>query len=233
MTQSIPFSSGDAARTQFDSSDDVTRHKRLMELVEAEDAANGEVGCGRDWGDKLSGQLITCGINISDENLRTLLREHLGHLLMERDFDSITSQVRRAVESLVVQANTQSELQLKPPATTEQVIEHIPTEELRQFFQAELGELFAQTSVEQIIQFTHYCVHKAVLYPRHTWPKPLWVLTTGSKLYIASAWGLSEAIALVKAQYPQETETLEVLTVGGVVTPNQVISLKTAMLGSK
>ncbi len=72
------------------------------------------------------------------------------------------------------------------------------------------------------------CVHKAVLHPWHTWPKPLWVLTTGSKLYIASALGLSEAIALVKVQSPQETETLEVVTVGGVVAPNMVISLERA-----
>ncbi|MBR8834739.1 MAG: hypothetical protein DSM106950_12050 [Stigonema ocellatum SAG 48.90 = DSM 106950] len=150
-----------------------------------------------------------------------------------RDFDSITSQVRRAVESLVVQANTQSELQLKPPATTEQVVNYIPTEELSQFFQAELEGLFAQTSLEQIIQFTHYCVHKAVLHPRHTWPKPLWVLTTASKLYIAQASGLEDAIAKVKAQYPQETETLEIVTVGGVLASEQVISLEKSTLGQK
>jgi hypothetical protein len=63
--------------------DSETRYQRLMELVEAEDASNGEVGCGRDWGEQLPVYLRTCGINISDETLRNLLREHLGHVLME------------------------------------------------------------------------------------------------------------------------------------------------------
>jgi hypothetical protein len=83
--------------------DDTTRYPRLMELIEAEDAANGEVSCGRNLGNKPSLYLKTCGINISDEKLRNLLREYLGHLLMELDFDSIINQVSHFVESLVVQ----------------------------------------------------------------------------------------------------------------------------------
>ncbi|AFZ10726.1 hypothetical protein Osc7112_6599 (plasmid) [Oscillatoria nigro-viridis PCC 7112] len=49
-----------------------------MELIEAEDAANEEVGCGRNLGNKPSVYLKTCGINISDEKLRNLLREYLA-----------------------------------------------------------------------------------------------------------------------------------------------------------
>ncbi|MBD2694330.1 hypothetical protein [Anabaena catenula] len=227
MTQSIPFSAGDTALTQSESSTNgVIQHKRLMELVEAEDAANGEVGCGRDWGEQLSVYLHTSGINISDENFRTLLREHLGHLLMERDFDSITTQVSRFIESKLVQVNFQHQQHL--PVGREQVVEYISDEELRGFFQAELGEFCNDAILEQIIQFTHNCVHKAVLQPRHTWPKPLWVLTTGEKIYIAQASDLDDAITKVKAQYPQETGTLSVLTVGGVLGPEPVICLERA-----
>lgn len=215
MTQSIPSQS----------TNDVTQQKRLMEMVEAEDAANGEVGCGRNLGESISLYLHNLGINISDENLRILLREYLGHLLMERDFDSITTQVSRFIESKVVQANIQSDHQQQPPAATELVIEYIPSEELREFFQAELGECCDETSLEQIVQFTHQVVYRAVLQPRHTWSQPIWVLTTGEKIYIAIASSLEDAIAKVKAQYPQETGTLAVLTVGGVLAPDMVISL--------
>lgn len=209
--------------------EDVTQHKRLMELVEAEDAANGEVGCGRNWGDKPSVYLSTCGINISDEKFRILMREHLGHLLMERDFDSITTQVSRLIESVVVQAIAPSEGQQQPPVPSEQVVEHIPTAELGQFFREELA-FCSETALEQIVQFTHQVIHKAVLHPRHTWSKPIWVLTTVEKVYIAQASVLEDAIAVVKAQYTQETGTLEVVTVGGVLAPEQVISLDRANL---
>ena len=45
--------------------DDTTRYPRLLELIEAEDAANGEVGGGRNLGNKPSVYLKTCGINIA------------------------------------------------------------------------------------------------------------------------------------------------------------------------
>lgn len=227
MTQSIPFSVGDTALTQSESSTNgVIQHKRLMELIEAEDAANGEVGCGRDWGERFSVDLNTSGINISDGNFRTLLREHLGHLLMERDFDSITTQVSRFIESNLVQANVQHQQHL--PVGREQVVEYISNEELRGFFQVTLGEFCNDAILEQIIQFTHDCVYKAVLQPRHTWPKPLWALTTGEKIYVAQASDLDDAINKVKAQYPQETRTLAVLTVGGMLGPSPVICLERA-----
>jgi len=227
MTQSIPSQSQSMAN-------EAIRHKRLMELVEAEDAANGEIGCGRDWGDKLSVYLSTCGINVSDEGLRILLREHLGHVLMERDFDSIATQVHRQIEALVVQAHTQSERSQQLPTSlreaasrvsTKPVVEHIPTEELRQLFDSELGEFCSEAALEQLLQFTHRVVNQAVQSPRHTWPKPLWVLISGEKVYIIQTSDLEDAIAKVKAQYPQETGTLEVVTVGGVLAPEPVISL--------
>src|SRR6476469_2453899 len=96
MTQSIP------AQPKA-TSDKAARHQRLLELVEAEDAANGEVGCGRDLRKGLSGYLSTRGVALDDEQLKSLLREHLGHMLMEPDFDSITTQIQRRLESLVVQ----------------------------------------------------------------------------------------------------------------------------------
>jgi hypothetical protein len=206
--------------------DSETGYQRLMELVEAEDASNGEVGCGRDWGEQLPVYLRTCGINISDETLRNLLREHLGHVLMERDFDSIVTQVSRFIESLVVQAHTRSE-RTKPSLTPS---EHVPTGELRKIFQSELGEFCNDADIEQIVQFTHQVIHKAVLHPRYTWPKPIWVLRSGEKIYIAQASGVEVAIAKVREQNPQETGELQVMKVGGLLAPDQVISLERTVL---
>lgn len=58
-----------------------------MEGIAAEDAANGEVGCGRDWGNKVSVYLSTYEINVSDEKLRGLLREYLGDVLTEENLN--------------------------------------------------------------------------------------------------------------------------------------------------
>ena len=238
MTQSLPTpdSSARASRTEQHAiqshtmTDSETRYQRLMELVEAEDASNGEVGCGRDWGEQLPVYLRTCGINISDETLRNLLREHLGHVLMERDFDSIVTQVSRFIESLVVQAHTRSERAKPSPTLSEQVAEHIPTAELRQSFGSELGEFCNDADIEQIVQFTHQVIHNAVLHPRYTWPKPIWVLRSGEKIYIAQASGLEVAIAKVREQNPQETGELQVVKVGGLLAPDQVISLERTVL---
>jgi 2-succinyl-5-enolpyruvyl-6-hydroxy-3-cyclohexene-1-carboxylate synthase len=211
---------------------DLTSQQQRLQGVEAEDASNGEVGCGRDWGDKLPVYLATYGINVSDEGLRTLLREHLGHVLMERDFDSIVNQVTRFIEPLVVEAHTQSHspksVSWKAPNQT--IPEHIPTEELKQRLVEDLGEVLTNLDLEQIIQFTHQVVHKAVLRPRHTWPDPIWVLTTQGRLYIAQADTVDRAIAKVREQYPNETEELEPVTVGGILAPDQAIALNKVSL---
>lgn len=205
--------------------DDTTHYPRLMELIEAEDAANGEVGCGRDLGNKPSVYLKTCGINISDEKLRNLLREYLGHLLMELDFDSIINQVSHFVESLVVQEHTRLEHQRQEIRLLESVVEHIPANELKQCIESELGEFCSETAIEQIVQHTHQVIHYSILQPRHKWPNPIWVLSALEKVYIAQASSLDAAIAQVKAQYPHEIGELQVIKVGGVLAPNQVISL--------
>ena len=238
MTQSLPTPDSSAraslseqqATQSHTMTDSETRYQRLMELVEAEDASNGEVGCGRDWGEQLPVYLRTCGINISDETLRNLLREHLGHVLMERDFDSIVTQVSRFIESLVVQAHTRSERAKPSPTPSEHVAEHIPTAELRKIFQSELGEFCNDADIEQIVQFTHRVIHKAVLHPRYTWPKPIWVLRSGEKIYIAQASGVEVAMAKVREQNPQETGELQVVKVGGLLAPDQVISLERTVL---
>ena len=206
---------------------DLTSQQQLLQGVEAEDASNGEVGCGRDWGDKLPVYLATKGINVSPEGLRTLLREHLGHVLMERDFDSIVNQVTRFIEPLVVEAHIQSHSpkSVSWKAPNQPIPEHIPTEELKQRLLEDLGEVLTEKNLEQIIQFTHQVVHKAVLRPRHTWPDPIWVLTTQGRLYIAQAATLEGAIAKVRQQYPNETEELEPVTAGGILAPDQAIAL--------
>jgi hypothetical protein len=211
---------------------DLTSQQQLLQGVEAEDASNGEVGCGRDWGENLPVYLATYGINVSDEGLRTLLREHLGHVLMERDFDSIVNQVTRFIEPLVVEAHMKSSSpkSVSWKAPNQSIPEHIPTEELKQRLVEDLGEVLTGSDLEQIIQFTHQVVHKAVQSPRHTWPDPIWVLTTQGRLYIAQAASLDGAIAKVREQYPNETEELEPVTAGGILAPDQVIALDKATL---
>lgn len=222
MTQSIPAQPKVTA-------DQTARHQRLLELVEAEDATNGEVGCGRDFGKGLSEYFSTRGIAFDDEQLKSLLREHLGHILMEPDFDSITTQIQRRLESLVVQS-LDSSSSPAPLLDSTNVTEHIPTKELRELFEPQIVDFCSEDTLEQLIQLSHQIIHKAVLQPRHTWSKPIWVLRGETQIYIVQETGIEEAIAKVKTQHPQETGELEVITVGGILAPDQVISLNTKLL---
>ncbi len=43
------------------------------------------------------------------------------------------------------------------------------------------------------------------------------------KLYVVQAANLEEAIATTREQHPQNTTSLEVVKVGGVLAPNQAI----------
>ncbi|MBD2056498.1 hypothetical protein H6F88_10810 [Oculatella sp. FACHB-28] len=222
MTQSIPAQPKDTF-------DKAARHQRLLELLEAEDAANGEVGCGRNLGKGLSGYLSTRGVALDDEQLKRLLREHLGHILMEPDFDSITTQIQRRLESLVGQS-LDSSSSFAPLLNSTNVTEHIPTKDLRELFQPQLADFCSEDTLEHLIGLSHQIIHKAVLQPRHTWSKPIWVLRGETQIYIVQETGSEAAIAKVKTQHPQETEKLEVITVGGILAPDQVISLNTNLL---
>jgi hypothetical protein len=222
MTQSIP------AKPKA-TPNEGTRHQRLMELIEAEDAANGEVGCGRDLGNSISGSFSTRDMALEDEKLKRFLQAHLGHILREPDFDAIATQIQRQIESLVSPAASQS-LGSEPPPASTNVTTHIPTEALKELFQSQLAELCSEAALEQLLQFSHQIIHKAVLRPRHTWSSPIWVLRSETQIYIAQAAGIEEAIANVKTQHPQETGRLEVITVGGILAPDQVISLNTSLL---
>jgi hypothetical protein len=222
MTQSIPAQSKAT-------SDEAARHQRLLELVEAEDDANGEVGCGRDLGKGLSGYLSTRGVALDEEKLKSLLREHLGHILMEPDFDSITTQIQRRLASLVVQSLNSASSSASLLDLTN-VTEYIPTKKLRELFESQIAEFCSENTLEQLIQWSHQIIHKAVLQPRHTWSKPIWVLRGETQIYIVQETGIEEAIAKVKTQHPQEKGKLEVITVGGILAPDQVISLDTNLL---
>jgi len=94
---------------------------------------------------------------------------------MEPDFDSITTQIQRRLESLVVQTldGSSSSASLLDSST---VAEHIPTQEVRELFQSQLADSCSEDTLEQLIQSSHQIIHKAVLHPRHTWSKPIWVL---------------------------------------------------------
>jgi len=89
-------------------SDEAAHHQRLLELVEAEDSANGKVSCGQELEKGLSGYFSSRGNFIDDEKLKNLLRDHLRHILREPDFDSITTQIQHQIESVIVQSSSES-----------------------------------------------------------------------------------------------------------------------------
>jgi hypothetical protein len=215
MTHSIP------AQSEF-GADEPTRHDRLMELVAAEDASNGEVGCGRAWESKLSGYWNTSSLNATGEPLKGLLQKHLGTILMEPDFDSIITQLQRQLE--VLAAPSQGDHFAPPLSAPPPETEYIPTAELRELFHP-LREQYSEHALEQLIQWTHCILHKAVSRPRHTWSQPIWVLKSKTRIYIAQAANITAAIKQIKTQHPQERGALDVVTVGGILAPNQVIAL--------
>jgi len=186
-----------------------------MELVAAEDASNGEVGCGV-ASDKIIAYLSNRSKNIDYDNFRELLREHLGHILTECDYDKIISQVTRYIESIVAGVDH--------PTTNINTVEHIPTTKLQQLLVDELGEYLPQISLSAVTQYTQQAIHFSVSQPRHTWSNPTWVMKTGIKIYIVQAITVDVAIAIVKEQYPELGE-LQVVTVAGVLAPNQVIAV--------
>ncbi len=79
MTQSIP------AKPKA-TPNEGTRHQRLMELIEAEDAANGEVGCGQDLGNRILGYFSTREIALEDKKTEAFFaRAFRTHF----DFDGV------------------------------------------------------------------------------------------------------------------------------------------------
>ncbi|MCC3411566.1 MAG: hypothetical protein JGK05_07255 [Microcoleus sp. PH2017_02_FOX_O_A] len=144
---------------------------------------------------------------------------------MEVDFDSIVTQVSYFIESLVVQESTRSSNPQPKLTPSESVAEYIPTPELKQCIESELGEFCSSSAIEQIVLYTCQVIHNSILHPRHKWPQPIWVLSAIQKVYIAQASSLDAAIARVKAQYPHETGELQVIKVGGLLAPDRVISL--------
>jgi hypothetical protein len=200
------------------------QHQRLMELVEAEDAASGEVGCGRDWGSKLPVYLQTCHINVSDEALRALLREYLAPPLEERDFDRIVEAVRSFIETIVVDAHLQGLSEKN--RTFADVPEHIPTVQLTERFQQDLGDICSSIRIEQIVQFTHQTINRTVLNPRHTWLPPTWVLTDEKNFYVVQSARAEDAIVQAKQQYPEVAEVLRIVQVSNIIAQNQVLKIE-------
>ena len=64
-----------------------TQYQNLMDWVAAEDASNGEVGCGWDLDKYLFAFLSTRGIVFDHEKLKSLLQEHLQDVLGEADYN--------------------------------------------------------------------------------------------------------------------------------------------------
>ena len=60
------------------------------------------------WGNSISGYFSTREMALEDEKLKSFLQGHLGHILMEPDFDAIATQIQRQIESLVIPALSQS-----------------------------------------------------------------------------------------------------------------------------
>jgi len=202
--------------------DEQARRQRLMELVEAEDAANGEVGCGRRLDKAVSEHFSVAKSAFDPEELKHLLQEHLGHILTEADFDSIATQIEHQFGLLLINRPISSP---NSSTTPSDFLEHIPTTALTAFLQSQLTEFDLEGRIDHLLQFSHHVIHQAVRHPRHTWAKPIWILEGQNQLYIVQAGSMEEAIAQVKQQYPQEAEALTVVKVGGVLAPNQVITL--------
>jgi hypothetical protein len=204
MTPSIPAQSNTA-------SDEAIRHSRLMAWVEAEDAAQGEVGCGH-LSDRGTDD-FRLDIILDTEQLRRVLQSHLGHLLGDLDFDSIVTQIQYQVGSWGT----------KLPLNQATVAEQIPTEALRAVFRSP-AEFGTEADLKPFLQFCHQVIHLAVLRPRQTWASPIWVLKDERQIYITQAAGVEAAIAQVRTQQPQ-VGRLEVVTVGGLLAPEPVIAL--------
>ena len=200
--------------------DDSVQSQQLIELIDAEDAANGEVGCGI-IADSFLDYLHYRNLNRSDEQMRILLREHLGHILSDPDLDAILGQVHRYIETLLLGKNLKS-INAK---NTLEIVKRIPDQELNGLLQVELGEYLSSACIVQVVEYTHAAIHKTILQPRHTWAHPIWVLRGDAKLYVVQAANLEDAIATTKEQHPQDTLSLEVVKVGGVLAPNQVIAI--------
>jgi len=221
MTQSIPAKPDPPA-------DEVARHQRLMELIEAEDAANGEVGCGWNTDRSFLNFLSIRGITFDEERLKSLLRPHLEQLLKEPDFDSIAAQIQRRLEALLIPPPNQA---LKPVSlSVAEIKEYISTKELRNFFQTELAGRCPEEVVGRLVQVSHEVIHKTVLRPRHTWSEPLWVLKGETQIYVVQATRIEEAIAKIRTQFPAGTGELEVIQVRGVLAPDQVVALDKSLL---
>lgn len=204
-----------------------TQHLRLMGWVAAENASGGEVGCGWDLDKYLFAYLSTRGIGFDHEKLKNLLQEHLQDVLGEADFDAIPTQIQYRLESLLIKgiAHVSNSVQSSP-----EVKEHIPTEELKEFFRSELSEFCSEDVLMQLVQVSHQAIHKAVLQPRHTWPEPLWVVKGDAQIYVVQARAIEEAIAKIRMQCPQETGELKVIQARGVLAPGQVVALDKSLL---
>jgi len=209
-----------AQSIQGNLTDDSVQNQQLIELIEAEDAANGEVGCGI-IADFFLDYLHYRSVNQSDEQIRILLRGHLGHLLSDADFDAILGQVHCCIDTLLLGKNLKSVNE----KNTLEIVKHIPDQELQELLQVELGEYLPESSVAQVVEYTQAVIHKTILRPRHTWAHPIWVLRGDIKLYVVQAVNLEDAIATTKEQHPQDTTSLEVIKVGGVLAPNQAIAI--------
>ncbi|MEM9922406.1 MAG: hypothetical protein AAF915_01395, partial [Cyanobacteria bacterium P01_D01_bin.50] len=166
----------------------ISKNQRLMELIAAEDAASSQVGCSQVANGNFLDIINYKSINIDNENFRGLLRSHLGHLLAEVDFDLIISKINRYIYSKLLSSDTDRQ-EMKYDA---EIVEHIPSEELQQLLQVELGELLSIGSIEQTIKYTQLAIHLAVLQPRNTWLPPIWVLKSAEKFYIAQATDLEK-----------------------------------------
>lgn len=189
-------------------------HEELMEAVAAEEAAGGEVGCGLPYRSFLY---------VSTEDLENFLQRYLADMLAERDIYDIAYRVVCFVERFGIK--TKAWQKDNEAIELGKSLEYVPNEQLQQFLVSQLGEEVGQESIERIAHFAQTAIQKTASRPRHTWPAPIWVLKTSTRLYIAQAQTPEDAFARVKEQYPNETEEPQLIQAGGVLAPDQVLAM--------
>lgn len=98
------------------------RHQQLMQFIEAEEASNGEVGCGQDWSNQLPESLHLYRLNHPDAPLQDVLYESLGQPLGDSDYDRILAAIN-AFNSTETHSSLDEPL---TPAAGQAVLEGLP-----------------------------------------------------------------------------------------------------------
>jgi len=121
------------------------RHQQLMQFVEAEEASNGEVGCGQDWSNTLPEFLHRYRLHHPDASLQEALYQSLGETSTDSDYDRILA-IINTFSKTEVEKSLDEPL---TPAAGQAILERLP-EPIRSAIVARAAEI--ECPVELIIE---------------------------------------------------------------------------------